>query len=416
MKRLKFLAPVQREKLQEKPDDLPYIGLEQVESATGCLANNVAPDEVDSSVSQFKPGDVLFGKLRPYLAKAFEPDFEGVCTSELVVLHPKGEMQSRYLLYQLLVRGHVEWLNSATYGTKMPRLSPNQINDTRLATPALDEQRAIAEFLHRETAKIDTLIAKKTRLIELLEEKRAALITHAVTRGLNPDAPLRDSGVEWLGKIPAHWEIRRLRYAIKGSLVNGLFKTQQYFGAGYPLINVYDAYRGDFVVDEKSLERVEASTAELKTYAVKSGDIFFVRSSLKQEGVGRSVCCLNPTESLVFECHLVRGRPDQRQIEPEFLINFLNSAFAIQSLISRANTVTMATLGQTKLLDLPVLLPPIDEQGEVVGHVHAATTKLNKMELRIRQAIDKLQEYRAALITAAVTGRIDVREQTKAAA
>src|SRR5262249_6518145 len=134
----------------------------------------------------------------------------------------------------------------------------------KAAIPAADEQRAIAAFLDREMARIDDLIAKKEQLIELLEEKRAALITHAVTRGLNPDAALRDSGIEWLGQIPKHWEVRRLRHAIKGPLVNGLFKTQEYFGSGYPLINVYDVYRPDFIVDKASLGRVEATSTEAR--------------------------------------------------------------------------------------------------------------------------------------------------------
>ena len=150
-KRLKF-APVQREKLHEKPDDLPIHWARTNRVRDRSPANNIAPDEVDSSVSRFKPGDVLFGKLRPYLAKAFEPDFEGVCTSELVVLNQKGEMQSRYLLYQLLVRGACEWLNSGDIWDKKCRDSPDQIIMTRgwQLPQVSEEQRTIAEFLDRD--------------------------------------------------------------------------------------------------------------------------------------------------------------------------------------------------------------------------------------------------------------------------
>jgi type I restriction enzyme S subunit len=292
-------------------------------------------------------------------------------------------------------------------------VTTTQIKALQLPVPPVPEQRAIADFLDRETARLDTLVGKKRELIEKLKEKRAALITRAVMRGLDENALLRNSGIEWLGQIPRSWRITRLRHLIKGSLVNGLFKTLPYFGSGTRLINVFDAYRNDFLVDEQSLERVETTPAEVKNYAVNHGDILFVRSSLKLEGVGRSVCCLNPFEDVVFECHLVRARPDTRQIDPVFLIAFLNSTFGTQFLISRANMVTMATLGQPKLLDLPVLVPPTDAQYKITDYIKCETAKLDRMIEKVEAAIERLQEYRTALITAAVTGKIDLRKNTK---
>jgi len=211
MIRLKYAAPVSSVKLTQKPDHLPYLGLEHIESKTGRLLLDTPVENVESTVSCFEKGDVLFGKLRPYLAKVFLTEFQGVSTTELLALKTSQEVNGKFLFYQLIAEGFINQVNSFTYGTKMPRVSPEQITSLFITLPPLTEQQAIARFLDRETVKIDTLIAKKERLIELLKEKRTALISHAVTKGLNPDAPMKDSGIEWLGKIPEGWDILALK-------------------------------------------------------------------------------------------------------------------------------------------------------------------------------------------------------------
>ena len=211
-KRMKFVVPARISKLDTKPDNAVYVGLEHIESWTGRLLLETQPESVDSVVSSFVRGDVLFGKLRPYLAKAARPDFDGVCTSEILPLRPTPGCFQSYMMYCLLNALYIRWLDSMTYGTKMPRVSPDQVGSSHAPLPPEFEQRTIATFLDRETAKIDGLVARKERLIQLLQEKRAALITRAVTRGLDPNAPMKDSGVEWLGEIPAHWEVKRLHH------------------------------------------------------------------------------------------------------------------------------------------------------------------------------------------------------------
>ncbi|MCK4787073.1 MAG: restriction endonuclease subunit S [Desulfobacteraceae bacterium] len=222
---------------------------------------------------------------------------------------------------------------------------------------------------------------------------------------------MKDSGVEWLGKVPEHWEVKRLRHIIEGTLVNGLFKKKEYFGSGVILINVFDIYRDNFLVDTDSLERVEANKTEIEKYAVKSGDIFFVRSSLKLEGVGKSVCILDVAEPTVFECHVVRARPDTDKILPVFLINYLNSTITMDRLISLANMVTMTTLDQIKIKDIEVAVPPILEQVAIAKYLKREYLKTDALVSKVTEAIEKLKEYRTALISTAVTGKIDIREE-----
>jgi len=411
LKRLRFLAPIQREKLEEKPDDLPYIGLEQIESETGRLANNSAPEQVDSRVSRFKDGDVLFGKLRPYLAKALQPDFEGVCTRELVVLNPTSEMHSRYLLYQMLVRGHIGWLNSATYGTKMPRLSPQQINDSFLARPPGHEQQVIAEFLDRETAKIDNLIAQKERLIELLEEKRSALITHAVTKGLNPDAPLRDSGIEWLGKIPKHWKIEPLKRATRFVEGPGIMASD-FSLDGVPLLRI--SCIGQRWVTLEGCDFVSPDLASTKWdhFRVQAGDLLI-------SGSATSGICSEVNESAegaVPYTGIMIIRPVPTKTSRDYLRwLFVSSFFKVQSELAKTGTA-IQHFGPTHLARMAILLPELSEQKAIADYVDDENSKMDALREQIIAAIDRLKEYRAALITVAITGKIDVRGEIKAAA
>ena len=203
---------VRRSDIKVEPGDaesMPYVGLEHVTSWTGKLLSLGDEQEPESLCNSFTAGTVLFAKLRPYLAKAFDADFDGLCSTEFVTLEP-FDHERRYLLFLLLTDGFISLVNSSTYGAKMPRANWGFIGDIQLPTPPLDEQRSIAAFLDHETAKIDSLITKKRLLLDRLAEFRTALITRTVTKGLppiaareaglNPNPPLKPSGVEWLGE------------------------------------------------------------------------------------------------------------------------------------------------------------------------------------------------------------------------
>ena len=183
MMKLKKLASLVEEKISEVDEEnrLPYIGLEHIESWTGTLCVRDSEFVPTSISNRYRSGDVLFGKLRPYLAKACKPSFEGICSSELLVLRPRSEIEGRFLLHLLLTKGFISLVDSSTYGAKMPRANWNDVISCVLPVPSLKEQRALADFLDRETAKMDGLIAKVETAIARLREYRAALITAAVT-------------------------------------------------------------------------------------------------------------------------------------------------------------------------------------------------------------------------------------------
>ena len=180
VKRLKYTAPLRGTRLESKSKGDVYIGLENIESWTGRLIMEYKTETVEPAANLFQAGDVLFGKLRPYLAKVVRPDICGVSSSEIIALSPVEYSQS-YLFYCLLNKPYIQYVNMLTYGTKMPRVSPEQVGDSLLPFPTLIEQRKIAAFLDRETGKIDTLIAKVRDAIAHMKELRQGLISAAVT-------------------------------------------------------------------------------------------------------------------------------------------------------------------------------------------------------------------------------------------
>ncbi len=349
-------------------------------------------------------GAPFFDRFKPV---AFHVNGKIWVNNHAHVLRPRNRLAAGFLAPALNCVDYRAFIDGST----RDKLTQGDMNRIPIQSPPLPEQRAIATFLDRETAKIDALIEKKERLIELLQEKRTALITHAVTKGLDPGVTMKDSGVEWLGEVPAHWEIKPLRHVLSGGLRNGIFKKNEHFGKGVKLVNVIDVYVDNFYVHFDGLGRVEADEKESLTYAVKPGDIFFVRSSLKLGGVARAVCIRETPESTVFECHLVRGRPNRSSVSPDYLIHYLNNTLVRQRLISASITTTMSTISQPQLASLEVLRPPPAEQRVIAAHLQLKTAGIDSLVKKIQGGIGQLKEYRTALISAAVTGKIDVREE-----
>jgi len=294
-------------------------------------------------------------------------------------------------------------------GSTIQHLYQEVFNQFAFPIPSIPEQKTIAAFLDRETAKIDALIAEQQRLIELLKEKRQSVISHAVTKGLNPNAPMKDSGIECLGKVPEHWEVCALRRLLSVPLANGIFKKKDDFGDGVLLVNVFDVYQNDFKIKFEQLDRVKCSPDEAITYQVLPEDLFFVRSSLKQEGIAAVVVAGISAEEVVFECHLIRARPKQSTVNSRYCSYLLNSPIYRAKMIAKAKITTMTTIDQETILSTILPQPPKEEQQTIAAFLDRETAKLDTFTAEAKTAITLLQERRTALISAAVTGKIDVR-------
>ena len=319
----------------------------------------------------------------------------------------KGQVHAAFAKY--ILEASTDALISVSTGSTYDAVSIGDVGSHNCPLPPFGEQTAIVCYLDHAADRIRRAISAKERLIELLTEQRQAVIHRAVTRGLDPTVQLKDSGVEWLGDVPEHWEVRRLKTLLARPLQNGIFKKKDQYGFGVPLINVADVYRENFRVEPSVLDLVQISPDEARRFQVHDGDIFFVRSSLKLEGTGRSAVAVNCSPDTVFECHLVGARPESRRVNSKFVAFQLNSHTLRHYLISRANMVTMATIAQDTIASCPLLIPPRSEQDRIVKWVD---TQLNQITLAIERAnkeITLLHEYRTRLIADVVTGQVDVR-------
>ena len=406
VRRLKYTAPVSTSKLDEKPVDALYIGLENVESKTGRLLLDTPIESVDSVVGVFEKGSVLFGKLRPYLAKVACVEFSGVCTTELLVLQPTIFVSAKFLYYRLLSDDFIQLVNSMTYGTKMPRASGEQIGNFHIQLPPISEQRVIITFLDRETSKINTLIAKKECLIKLLQEKRAALISHAVTKGLDPDAKMKDSGVEWLGEIPEHWEVRRLKFV--GAFYSGGTPSKEnldYWSGDIPWVSPkdmkYEAIHD--TEDHITTKAIEDSSTRL----VQPGAVLIVvRSGILKHTIPVGINIIPVTINQDMKAIVLKPI-----LRPEYLASVIRGYQNTLLVEWRKEGTTVESIEFDLLANTSCPIPPVAEQQAIISYLEHETARIDALITKIGDAIEKLKEYSAALISAAVTGKIDVRDE-----
>jgi type I restriction enzyme S subunit len=321
----------------------------------------------------------------------------------------RRELSHKFFHFELLAaRSELE---SWGQGSTFKELAKSKLEDMHIVEPPETEQRAIAVFLDRETEKIDALIAKKERLIELLQKKRTALITQAVTKGRDPNVPMKDSGVEWLGEIPAHWEVLRLKHLLKarkGAIKTGPFGSQlQSFEMLAGEIKVYNqrsVLDRDFSVGENYISLHKF--AELRSFEAYPGDLLITTRGT----IGK--CAVLPAKSergILHPC-LMRVQVDQVRALNRYLeILIQDSGIVLKQLQLMSNATTIDVIYSDSLKEVWNAIPPFREQGEIADFLDIETAKIDDLVAKIQGAIDRLHEYRTAFISAAVTGKIDVR-------
>lgn len=392
----------------EKPDDeekesLPYISNEDIASWTGnLLTEDLRPSESESR--KFLAGDVLFNKLRPYLAKVYQAKFDGVSSGELLCLRPSDSVFSRYLFYVLISKGFIETVNAETFGTKMPRADWEIVGHQPLPLPPLQTQRRIAHFLDDKTARIDSLIEKKRALLERLAEKRQALITRAVTKGLNPEAPMKPSGIDWLGDIPAHWEMQRLDRLTnpRRPIRYGIVLPGPHVEDGVPIIK-----GGDVRPDRLNWNALSRTTPEI--------DAAYSRSRLKAGDIVYSIRgSFGDVELLPVDLDGINLTQDAARISPikeidrEWLLFVLKSDAVLLQMTARAIGATIKGVNIRDLRRALLPIPPPNEQERIKVWLNESVHGLDYQHRMVERSRYLLEEYRSALITAAVTGKLEV--------
>lgn len=400
IKRLKFSTDLINNKVSVEDSPLPYLGLEHIESWTGRKIEGEISNS-EGLASSFVVGDVLFGKLRPYLAKVHLAQQDGLISSEALVVRSKDELHAEFLKYYMLSRDFINIVDSSTYGSKMPRASWDFIGNLPVLLPDVEEQKTIARFLDFKTAQIDALIAKKKSLLDKLAEKRTALISHAVTKGLDSAVPMKDSGVAWLGDIPAHWTVlplRRLIQTVKtGSTPAGV--SEFHFNDS----GVSWFRPGDFS-DQIFIESAEKRLSDEGVAEVR----IFPALTVMHVGIGATIGKVGVTTEPSSCNQQINAIVCNERLHHLFAAYFFQ---AIREYIVKCGKyTTLPIINQDETKALCFVVPFFDEQVKISEYLLREEQLMEQQAKKISHVIAKLQEYRSALITNAVTGKIDVRD------
>ncbi len=320
-----------------------------------------------------------------------------------------GSMSPEYLL--LVLRSMTQELDSLTTGATLKTIGMPEVRTLATPVPPLEEQVAIVGFVGRESAKIDALVAEQQRLIELLKEKRQAVISHAVTKGLNPDTPMKPSGVEWLGEVPAHWRVVPLGKVTvsrcDGPFGSGL-KSEHYTDCGVRVIRLQNIRRDGFHGTDEAFIDADYYERELSGHDVVAGDVLIAGLGDDNNTVGRACVAPRGIEPAMVKADCFRVRLDRDQATPEFVATALSAGSAADAGILSSGS-TLSRIPLSVMATRKLALPPVAEQEEIAAYLSAAALKFDTLITEAQRAIDLLQERRTALISAAVTGQIDVR-------
>jgi type I restriction enzyme, S subunit len=416
-KRSRFLLVTNPSKNEIRlPDDTPvsFIAMESVGEYGGLdLTVQKTLDEIGSGYTYFAEEDVVVAKITPCFENGKGAISLGLTnkiafgTTELHVLRPSENLIPLFLFYLTISYPFRKLGESEMYGAGGQKRVPEKfLKDLRISVPPLEEQRSIARFLDYKTAQIDALIAKKESLLKKLAEKRSALISQAVTKGLDPKVPMKDSGVDWLGEIPAHWEAVRLRYCSEFVTSGSRGWAQYYSDAGSVFLRIANVSRSGIELKLNDVQRViPPSGAEGDRAKAFPGDVIVSITA----DLGSVAYIPDDFEVAHVSQHLALLRPISVKVSSRWIAYSIFADVGKTQLLSSGYGGTKIQLNLTDVKDLWIALPPISEQLLIDQDIQKNIKTLTDLELRVEGAIERLKEYRTALITNAVTGAIDVR-------
>lgn len=357
-------------------------------------------------------GDILIeksggGDLTPVgRVVEFNLSINAVCSNFIEILRPKNSVNSKYLLNLLASCYHtgltVKYIKQTT---GIQNLDLTTFLDEKTTYCNYKEQQAIADYLDRKSELIDSTIEKQKTVIEKLKLYKQSVITEAVTKGLDPTVTMKPSGIEWIGDIPENWEVIRLRYI--GSCQNGISKSSEFFGVGFPFVNYSDVYQ-NFVLPLNVSGLINSTIKERDTLSVLEGDVFFTRTSETIEEIGFTSTCLHTIDNGIFSGFLIRFRPNKNVLSKNFSKYYFCSQIHRLYFVKEMNLVTRASLSQELLKKMPILLPPLPEQQAIADYLDTKCSQIDTIIEQKQKLIEKLSSYKKSLIYECVTGKREV--------
>lgn len=384
--------------------DIPWI-------TTGELRENVILDTkkkvskktIDQfpTLKKYPVGSVAIAMYGATIGRLGIFGIEATTNQACCVMTTSNVLNNKYLFYWLQAfKNEIIQLSS---GGGQPNINQEKVASLKVSAPLIDDQIKIANFLDHETAKIDSLIEKQQKLIELLKEKRQAVISHAVTKGLNPDVPMKDSGVEWLGQVPEHWTVSKLKHFV--NVVDCKHITAEFFDEGIPLASIGEVKgwkvnlsKAKLTNEKYYFELIDGNRKPqvgdiIYTRNATVGEAALVHEELPRFALGQDVCLI----------HIVQ------KLYPEFLLHFLKSEIIKIQLNSAMVGSTFKRINVDDIRNYIVVIPPFDEQKEILKFLKINTKQYDSLISSAEKQINLMKERRTALISSAVTGKIDVR-------
>jgi len=383
------------------------IAPNHIEPGTGkLLAEETAESQgADSGKYLVHKGQVIYSKIRPNLVKAVIAPMECLCSADMYGLSPDfKKLDSEFLLKIILSKPFTDYVVDSSMRVAMPKVNHDSLGAAPVWLPPLDEQRKIVAFLDRETSKIDTLISKQKLLIATLREDRRATIANAVTKGLDPNVKMRDSGVAWVSTAPSRWrnvQVKNRFTVTVGKMLNA--------GNPKPGTILYPYMRAANIqphgLDLSEVKEMPLEPHEVTQLSLRADDLVVVEGG---GGYGRSAVLPTDLKGWVFQNHILRVRTKGAD-KTSYLDYLIKTLLANGHISTLSNHATIPSLSSEKLECIRFAIPPASEQKDIVKFLDYRCEKIDALVAKACEMIATLREYRSALITAAVTGQIDVR-------
>ena len=401
--RLKDVVILRNEKTTDT--SRPYIALENIISWDAKYIESSIETEGTNSV--FKPNDILFGKLRPYLAKGFIPSYEGICSTEFFVLKAKKGYYTQYLLYLLLSHSFIDYIKNQVAGVKMPRTNWETFSSIEVSIPSLQVQQRIVEYLDAKTTEIDNKIELLGKKRDAYKRLKIATINHAVIRGLDEHVKLKDSGVDWIGEIPEHWKQFRLKDI--GYMYSGLSgkSGEDFRSEDQSIVKPYIPFTNilyNTIVSGENFHYVVMGDEEFQNI-VKKDDILFLMSSEDYESIAKSAVVLDDFGEIFLNSFCRGLRITQNTAYAPFVNYQLNSTIYRDALRFEARGFTRINIKIDRIESHIVTLPPLEEQKQIAAYLDDRCAKIDEAVTIIDKQIDALKRLKRSLINEVVTGK-----------
>lgn len=366
------------------------------------------PSEDLSNYQLVMPGDFVLNNQQAWRGSVGVSKYRGIISPAYYVLKPRIDINHYFLNYAGRDKAVVDQfvIASKGVGSIQRQIYIPYLKNVVIQVPPKEEQDQIVRYLDWKVSEMNHFIHEKKKQIRHLEELRKVKISQIATRGIHEDVEMKESGLDWLGDIPKHWSVTRVRNNY--TLQNGISESGAFFDKGSPFVNYSDVYKNRILPTEFT-DVANSSKQQQETFSVRKGDIFFTRTSETIDEIGIASICLHDVSKAVFSGFLIRARAKSEQLDPEYVGLYLQSQCVRNYFTKEMNLVIRASLGQNLLKSLYIPIPPKDEQREIVEYLYKVLDDFDCMISNIRKEISLVEELRVKTIADVVTGQIDVR-------